>query len=220
MPAGGAIVGRIWLRALVLSVILVSFVSSPVHAETPSPWDEFYALCYQARGGWYLIWGDLDGGLADLSEAIRLDPSVPERFTGRAYILYLKKRDNLALAAIDSALKINPKDALAFYTRGLIRNRQREYEKALEAFGKVIQFWPTFSDAHYQRSSVHWGLHQNDLAMKDLDEALRLNPEHGSAYALRGTHWLERNELDKSIADSTGGPHPVVDSPCRFPTEV
>ena len=42
---------------------------------------------------------------------------------------------------------------------------------------------------------------ENDKAITDLNEAIRLKPEYSDAYLLRGTVWERKGEYEKAIAD-------------------
>jgi Tfp pilus assembly protein PilF len=62
--------------------------------------------------------GDYDRALADLNEAIRLDPKSVLAFSQRG-VLYVHKGDNgRAIADFNEAIGLDPNNALAFCNRG------------------------------------------------------------------------------------------------------
>ena len=75
----------------------------------------------------------------------------------------------------------------------------------LGACTAYIEAPPTHPEDLYAaliRRSIAWDLKgDNDLAMKDLDEAVRIKPANLAAYVNRGNHWAYRGEYDKALAD-------------------
>ncbi len=51
------------------------------------------------------------------------------------------------------------------------------------------------------RGTVYHGKGENDLAIKDYTEAVRLNPEYTSGYYNRGNSYIRKKEYDRAIAD-------------------
>ena len=55
---------------------------------------------------------------------------------------------------------------------------------------------------YIQRAKEAHAKGQHDKCLKDLDEAIRLNPNSAAAYSMRGEIWLaEKRDFDKAIAD-------------------
>ena len=56
-------------------------------------------------------------------------------------------------------------------------------------------------ERHYHRG-LKWFFESNyDKAIKDFDEAIRLDPKHSRAYYSRGNAWDKKGEYDKAIQD-------------------
>jgi tetratricopeptide (TPR) repeat protein len=60
---------------------------------------------------------------------------------------------------------------------------------------------PTTSDAFFDRGVGYYRRHEYDRAIKDLDEAIRLNPKFLNALHTRGNTYLAKREYDRAIAD-------------------
>ncbi len=52
--------------------------------------------------------------------------------------------------------------------------------------------------AYYNRLVI-WSLKgENDLAIRDFNEALSLNPQFAKAFAMRGRKWFEKSDLEQN----------------------
>lgn len=81
--------------------------------------------------------------------------------------------------------------------KGLEAMRRREYEKAKEHFLKATQIGPTSSDAAYLLGTAELGLQQKDLAEKEFEAALKIEPSHERALMGLG-------ELDLQAGNNAG----------------
>jgi tetratricopeptide (TPR) repeat protein len=78
----------------------------------------YLAAYYNNRAAAYHEKGDLDRAIADLNEAIRLDPKLAMPFNNRG-AAYNEQGDNdRAIADYNEAIRIDPKLAMAFSNRG------------------------------------------------------------------------------------------------------
>jgi tetratricopeptide (TPR) repeat protein len=55
--------------------------------------------------------GNYDQAIADLTQAIRLDPNMPEGYFCRGMAYYNKKDYNRSIADFEAALRLNPNDS-------------------------------------------------------------------------------------------------------------
>jgi tetratricopeptide (TPR) repeat protein len=95
------------------------------------------AINHQLRAHARQATGDLDGAIADISEAIRLEPDSAELFDHRA-VLWTEKKDlGKALADIDEAVRLRPDSTHMLTTRGLIRMRKADYAGAAKDFDEA-----------------------------------------------------------------------------------
>jgi tetratricopeptide (TPR) repeat protein len=77
----------------------------------------------------------------------------------------------------------------------------------LASYNVAILLFPESPDALYERGLVHGDLGDQEQAIADLTESLRIRPQHGPAlvgrggmYAQRGEHGLALADLDAAIA--------------------
>ena len=75
-------------------------------------------------------------------------------------------------------------------------------EQAIEFFTKYIQAHPADSYGFSMRSKI-WNEEKKelDLALGDVNEAIRLDPTKAYIYINRAVIWNDKNEYDKAIAD-------------------
>ena len=71
------------------------------------------------------------------------------------------------------------------------------YEKAIHLLDEILATWPSFSEAWYQYGVVNYCLGHYDRSMTDARQAVRFNPYHYGAHALRGRCYLE---LDRPLS--------------------
>lgn len=115
-----------------------------------------------------------------------------------------------AIADFTEALRLNPKDALAYNNRGLAYNEKGDHEHAIADLTRAIEIDPL------PRSDVggngHVNIHANrglafqaagDLehALKDFDEAVARDRSDWDALNRRGYAWQQAGEIDRAIAD-------------------
>ena len=87
--------------------------------------------------------GDIDGGISNYGEAIRLDPRFPAPHYNRGLDHLNAGRVQNALSDLDAALTLHPADAWALNNRGLARLRIGKWEAAIEDLEKALAVDPT-----------------------------------------------------------------------------
>jgi lipoprotein NlpI len=164
------------------------------------------AKAYYYRGVEYRDKGDLDRAIADLNQAIRLDPKFALAYSNRGLAWEDKGEFDRAIADYDEAIRLDPKLALAYSNRGLVWYRKGELDRALADYDEAIRLDPKFAQAYYNRGVVWRDKGELDRALTDYTEALELNPlpkaaTHVNVWVERGTIWRAKGDLDRAIAD-------------------
>ena len=65
-------------------------------------------MAYAVRGQMYADHGEFDGALADLNEAVHLDPTDSDAYAFRAVVYEVTDRTDRAMADADTALDLDP----------------------------------------------------------------------------------------------------------------
>lgn len=76
-------------------------------------------------------------------------------------------------------------------------------DQAVPFFTGEIHASPSSPLPHVLRARVWEAKHELDIARKDLDEAVRLDPDHAWVYNWRGMLWRDKGAYDKAVADHT-----------------
>jgi len=113
------------------------------------------AAFYNNRAAAYHEQGDLDRAIADLSEAIRLDPKLAMAFNNRG-AAYNEQGDNdRAIADYNEAIRIDPKLAMAFNNRGNAYSDKGDNDRAIADFNETIRLDPKLARAFQNRGSAY-----------------------------------------------------------------
>ena len=155
--------------------------------------------------------GHFDGGLAELAEVIRIEPAL-RRYAYHLRTCQLRERKpEEAFRDFDKAVELAPNDASTRLDRGLSYVLHRELEKAapdlrvaiklgidaadpkfrqaeaspVQVLNELVEMAPQMPEAYYLRATAFEEAAKVDRAMADLNEAVRLDPHFGEAYARR-----------------------------------
>jgi tetratricopeptide (TPR) repeat protein len=91
--------------------------------------------------------GDLNGALADFTEALRLKPDYAEAFNNRGTARRDKGDFDGALADFTEALRLKPDYAEAFNNRGTARRDKGDFDGALADFTEALRLKPDYAEA-------------------------------------------------------------------------
>jgi tetratricopeptide (TPR) repeat protein len=146
--------------------------------------------------------GDRDEkALADLNEAIRLDPKLAVAFEQRGYIAYGKKEYDKSLADLNEAIRLDPQIRWPYHVRGWIWYRKKDYDKALADYQQALRIDPKEAVFYRDRGNVAFSRKQYDKALADYSEAIEHNPKYYVPFLQRGKTWVIKKEYAKALAD-------------------
>jgi tetratricopeptide (TPR) repeat protein len=124
--------------------------------------------------------GDADISLADLFEAIRLDPSSADAFNNRGLTYSRLQQYEQAIADFTRAIELSPRPR-TYDSRGRAYFKARDYASALVDFSRSIEIDPEFAKAWRHRGEVRGVVGDYEGAKQDLMTALRLRPGYKPA---------------------------------------
>jgi tetratricopeptide (TPR) repeat protein len=160
------------------------------------------SVVYFYRGLAYLLKGDPDCALADLNQAITLQPAFAEAY-GNRVLAHLAKSDYIhALADANQAVRLKQDWALAYNNRGLIYIQTGDHDRAIADFSQTLKLLinadHSFNDIRPDSSQL--GTFRGDrefsvihFVVTDLSDYLVYN-NRGNAYVLKG-------DYDRALAD-------------------
>jgi|ERR1019366_6083271 tetratricopeptide (TPR) repeat protein len=193
------IVGRIRLKFLLATTILVASGIAPAFAQTPQDWANCLtgdlrtpdvpidgctaviktggqilrrlAAAYNNRGVAYRLKANYAQAIDDFNEAIRLEPKNANAFNNRG-VAYRNMGDlDRAVADYDQAILLKPDYFAAFYNRGLALADKKEYAKAISDFTTVLQVDPKNPTVLYRRGTTYLNSGDTEAGNADLAAA-------------------------------------------------
>lgn len=118
------------------------------------------AAFWSARGSAYarLIVVDFERSrtqaIADLTQAIKLDPKLASAYRERAIVYEETNQNAKALPDLNTAIRLDPKDAVAFYTRAKIHGFAKRYTAAKADAENAIRLFPNYEAAKLYRDYI------------------------------------------------------------------
>lgn len=124
-------------------------------------------------------------------------------FTRKGKDFFDKEKYEEAIVQLNSAIAINPNDALAYYYRGQSYFIQNNFEKAKPDFDKAIAMnnKAILSDCYCYRGCCNFNAKNYKEAISDLSIYIQNNQTNPEAYFYRGNSFLNINDYDKATID-------------------
>gem|GEM_PF-933685 len=140
--------------------------------------------------------------IADLNEAIRINPQDAMAYTLRGSTKFALGRYEEAVADHNDAIRINPQYDRAYAGRGIAKFRLSRYEQAIADYNEAIHINPQNDETYARRGTAKFHIGRYEQAIEDLNEAIRINPQKAMAYVLRGIAKVLLEKYEEAIADS------------------
>ena len=163
------------------------------------------AVAYINRGDAYHRKGEYDLAIMDYTEAIRLHAEDTKVYTKRGFIYVKRGQYDLAIADYSEAVRIDPKCVEAYRTRGDVYLVKREYDLAFADYDQAKG--GTKDDVGRRKIDLDWGAIADYTEViwweiRDLDKAIRRDPQDAIAYNNRGDIYYEKlHNRDAALED-------------------
>jgi tetratricopeptide (TPR) repeat protein len=139
--------------------------------------------------------------LADLDEAVRLEPGdVAARYDRGLLLADLGKLD-AALADLNQAIVLDSDDTRLYEEKAIVLARLKRFDESLAALDKAKQLKPDSISLLVEKANVHSQQQKPEAAMEDLNQALKIEPKNVVLLLLRAGLFQEKGEKDKALAD-------------------
>lgn len=159
------------------------------------------------RGMAYLALDKIPESISDLTAAIE-----SKKMRSRQTLMYLSRgiayshqeKYSQAIEDLTSALAIDPKNQQLWLTRGSLYQKNKNSDKAIDDFTKGIQVdpnginLPIFLNA---RADVYSQSGKAELALKDLNRAIKLKPQDPNVFMNRAAEYLKAKDWKNAIED-------------------
>jgi tetratricopeptide (TPR) repeat protein len=162
---------------------------------------------YVQRARLYIRRGDnWNQAIADLEEALRLDPKNVEALSLHGVLTFNRSDPARALAEMNDAIRLDPKSAVARNSIGFFHNAKGDYDRALAEINEAIRLAPKFGYAYKNRGMIYENKGEFDKALADFRMALNLDPEKKERLGREGAQGIER--IQQKLA-AAGGSRPA-----------
>jgi adenylate cyclase len=139
--------------------------------------------------------GDLEGSRAKAERALALCPNLASAYWRIGDVLLFSSKPKEALAAMETALRFDPRDTSMFLPSELLvlaigRYFCQEYEAAVEALQRVLRSYPEFPNAYRWLAAALGELGHIGEARTALDRAIALAPASFEMYVQSPPPWF------------------------------
>ena len=153
--------------------------------------------------------GRYDAARADYSQVIELEPHHEEALAMRAYIYLQQQVYKFARQDYDTLLRYVPLSYNGRLGLATLHQREQHYEEALKVLddmladkgGEVAYSDGDLALVCVARAGVELDMQRDDLAMLDLNEAIRLDDRQAQAYLMRGQVYLMQDKKMRAKRD-------------------
>jgi tetratricopeptide (TPR) repeat protein len=146
--------------------------------------DARFGAAYRARAEAKAMLERHDEAVEDFSRAIAFDARNAELYMLRGSAYLAAGNTTAAVKDFTTAIDINARYALAYASRGLAYAKAAAYNEALNDFARAIELEPRSVKAFAYRAWTY-RQQQPELALKDVDRALKLDADSADAYWAR-----------------------------------
>ena len=162
-----------------------------------------HSVVYFSRGVTYLFKGDSDHALADLNQAIKLQPTFAEAYVNRGLIYVAKGDYSQALADANQALQLKPDLAIAYNNRGLIYLQRDDYDRAIDDFSQALKLLVGATDSSKTIRPDGSQLGTFNRSDRDSSSCQLCLTEFSDyiVYINRGDAYLSKGDHDRALTD-------------------
>ncbi len=156
---------------------------------------------YVNRGYVRLIGHDVQGAIADYTEAAALNPTFAPAYynLGNAYA---EKGDfGQAIKEFTKALELNPRDANIYYNRGNAYAAKGDPHGAVKDYQKAVALYPGYAEAYNNLGLAYQTMGDPQRALREFNKAIEVQPRLAEAYYNRGNFYLDRGDSKKAAND-------------------
>ena len=146
-------------RVFFAALLAVLGATSPAWAQTPNAETYVNSAENRARNG------DLDGAVADLTQAIALDPKNANNYRYRALLRIAKSDLPAAIGDLTQSIALNGRNAEAYLYRGLAKNQLGDGVGAIADVEKAVAVDPTLDRARETLFVLHFDRAYRDASL-------------------------------------------------------
>ena len=138
------------------------------------------------RAALFMEKGMTDRAYQDYCEVLDADKVNKEALLMRAYIYVIRRDYKAAHMDYDRLLELDPQSYSGRLGLATLEQKEGKFREALEILNKMLAATPEDATLYIARADVEREMKHEDLALVDLEEAIRLDAASADAYLLRG----------------------------------
>ena len=143
----------------------------------------------------------------ELTEEMALEPqNVPInalRYIRRAILNFQERKFSNAINDCTKAIELNPKEADAYWCRGLSNMQIPNNVKAINDFTKAIEINPKDIRSYLKRGSCYIKTKEYTKAINDFSEVVKCEPTNANAYYWLGICYETKENYEEAIKNYT-----------------
>jgi tetratricopeptide (TPR) repeat protein len=144
--------------------------------------------------------GDIDGAIMEFKAALLLDPSNVNIHNSLGVCYGVLGDYVKALEEFEETIRIDPEEAMALYNAGLANMLMDNRDKALEYFLDADRKEENIFEVAFQIGRLYLEMGKPEQGKKNLEKAIRLNPDSGIALRYLGECCVAMNLTDEAIS--------------------
>jgi protein O-mannosyl-transferase len=145
--------------------------------------------------------GRADQGIAELYEALRLDPDYVTAHVGLGYALSMTGRPDEALAHLRSAVRLAPGNGESHYLLGVLLQRKGAIGEAYAQLSEARRYEPGRAATHYYLGTLLETRGRWSNAIASYAEAVRLKPDFAEAHSQLGLALEHESRFDEARSE-------------------
>ena len=149
------------------------------------------------------LFNDLPGFAMVNDKDHKLQPKTAGDYFQKAVQHHQRGELDQAAQSIDDAIKLNFKNDMFHFFRGLLNYDMKRYEDALRDIANAIELDPDKSVHHLLRGQVNHDLERYEDVLRDVNKAIELEPDKPVYHFFRGQVNHDLEKLEDALRDFT-----------------
>ncbi|MGB7713052.1 MAG: tetratricopeptide repeat protein [Microcoleus sp.] len=137
------------------------------------------AANFSNQGSLKIQKGDLPGAIANFTQALGLNPNIPQAYLGLGIATAKQGNKQQAIYNYDRALQFNPNLAEAYFGRGQVYYELGNKQRAIGDYEQAIRVNPNYGLAYLERGAIRCMLGTKSQAVADFNQAVELFSKQG-----------------------------------------
>ena len=159
-----------------------------------------HRFLFQAKGVYYRKLGEFEKAINCFERVLAADPHYVLGLLARAATFHDMQEYDLAMKDLDLACELHPAFdkfyARLYFQRALTLISLEQLTEALESLNEIVGSYYETAEAYVWRAHVYRCLKQEDNAIKDLRNAISVDPEYALAYVRIARLYLDMGLID------------------------